>query len=78
MAEAETELKAALAAAITVGDLDGVDVPGVIIYGEGIDPGRLVTGQVEASFRLTFVGGAWDGKGSSASLRSIITLALPA
>ena len=77
LAQAQAELEAALAAVTNVGGLDGVTPPGVIVYGDGVDPAHIVRGQMEAGFRLTFVGGAWDGAASSSALRGVIAAALP-
>lgn len=77
VAQAQAELETALSASMNVGDLAGVEPPGVIVYGDGVDFAHVVRGQAEASFRMTFVGGAWDAKASSGDLRTVVSAALP-
>lgn len=74
---ARDELAAALVAAdVPVADAPGAsDVPYAVIFGEGIDPGHVIRGQVLATFRATLLSGAWDQAASAKGLRALVLAA---
>lgn len=71
IAEARAELIAALSAggAPATDTPGGFDPPYCYVAGDGTgELTRIITGQVEASFRVTFVGGAWDDTAAAGDL----------
>jgi hypothetical protein len=70
---ARAELIGALiAAGVRATDTPGGDPPYAYVTGDGTsDPSRVVTGQIEAAFRVVLVGGAWD---EAAAARELDTL----
>lgn len=52
---------------------DGLTPPAVIVYGDGVRDLRSIgRGEVVRGWRLTIIGGAWDGKGAAAELGAML------
>lgn len=68
--EARAELVAALIArGVRASDTPGGDTPYAYVTGDGTgDPARVVTGQLEAAFRVVLIGGSVDETAAAAEL----------
>lgn len=73
IADGRAELVAALAAGgvRVTEDLGGIDPPGVIVSGAGVDVTGLSRGQVAAGHRLALLSGAWDSAAASRGLTEL-------
>lgn len=77
LSTARAELVTALrTAGIAASGAPMVEPPYIYVAGDGGDTGRVLSGQVAATYRLVCVGGAWDEEAAALALDTLKQVAL--